>query len=78
MQRSIILNNHPVQSHSFMSGVSDRDEEMIDRISMPREMLRWRPEERVSATHLATGTRMTKRGDKIDEMGLNKYFYFMS
>ncbi|TGJ83767.1 hypothetical protein E0Z10_g5009 [Xylaria hypoxylon] len=42
------------------------DEEMADLISMLRGMLRWRPDERVSALDLATGTWMTKWCDKTD------------
>ncbi|KAI1363515.1 kinase domain-containing protein [Xylaria arbuscula] len=42
------------------------DEEMADLLSMLRGMLRWRPEERVSADDLVKGAWMNKWGDKTD------------
>ncbi|KAI3331774.1 kinase domain-containing protein [Xylariaceae sp. AK1471] len=42
------------------------DEEMADLVSMLQSMLKWRPEDRVSALDLAMGTWMTKWGNKIN------------
>ncbi|KAK5633266.1 hypothetical protein RRF57_008980 [Xylaria bambusicola] len=42
------------------------EEEMADLLSMLRSMLRWRPEERVSADDLVKGAWMTKWGNKTD------------
>ncbi|KAJ3568569.1 hypothetical protein NPX13_g6378 [Xylaria arbuscula] len=42
------------------------DEEMADLLSMLRGMLRWRPEERVSADDLVQGAWMNKWGNKTD------------